>query len=50
MVCCPHCLLLLTILNNVIEPESGETMLDNVVDNIEQCGQQNIVQSWFYQS
>ncbi len=43
MLCCLHCSQLLTILNNIAEPESGVTMLDNIVDNYEQCGQQNIV-------
>ena len=36
MFCCPHCSRLLTILNNVVEPESGVTMLKNIVDNCEQ--------------
>ena len=30
------------ILNNIVDPESGVTMLNNIVDNYEQCGQQNI--------
>ena len=42
MFCCPHYSRLLTILNNVVEPESGVTMLKNIVENCEQCGQQNI--------
>jgi hypothetical protein len=33
----------LTILNNIVEPESGVTILFKIVDNCEQCGQQNIV-------
>jgi hypothetical protein len=39
------------ILNNIVEPESGVTILFNIVDNdnCEQCGQQNIVQSCFHQ-
>ena len=37
------------ILNNVVEPESGVTVLFNIVDSYEQCGQQNIVQSCFHQ-
>ena len=41
----PHCLSLSTTLNNIVEPESGVTMLFNVVNNLEQCGQHNIVQS-----
>ena len=47
---------LLNVVNNidqVVEPESspqsGLTMLNNIVDNIEQCGQHNIVQSCFQQ-
>jgi hypothetical protein len=31
------------------EPESGVTILFNIVDNCEQCGQQNIAQSCFHQ-
>jgi hypothetical protein len=38
-----------TILNNIVEPESGVTILFNTVDNCEQCGQQSIVQSCFHQ-
>jgi hypothetical protein len=38
-----------TILNHVVEPESGVTILFNIVDSYEQCGQQNIVQSCFHQ-
>ena len=41
---------LFIVVNNIVEPESGGTMLNNIVDNIEQCEQQNIVQSWFFQS
>jgi hypothetical protein len=44
MFCCPRCSHLSTILNNVVEPESGVTILFNIVDSYEQCGQQNIVQ------
>jgi hypothetical protein len=36
-------------LNSIVEPESGVTILFNIVDNCEQCGQQNIVQSCFHQ-
>ena len=40
-------------IEQVVEPESspqsGVTMLNNIVDNIEQCGQHNIVQSCFQQ-
>ena len=49
MFCCPRCSHLSTILNNVVEPESGVTILFNIVDSYEQCGQQNIVQSCFHQ-
>ena len=49
MLCGPHCSHLSTILNNMVEPESGVTILFNIVDNCEQCGQQNIVQSCFHQ-
>jgi hypothetical protein len=31
-----------TILNNIVEPESGVTILFNIVDNCEQCGQASI--------
>ena len=48
--------ILLIVVNNieqVVEPESspqsGVTLLNNIVDNIEQCGQHNIVQSCFQQ-
>ena len=38
----------------VVEPElackSGVTMLNNIVDNLEQYGQQNIVQCYFHQA
>ena len=43
---CSH---LSTILNNVVEPESGVTILFNIVDSYEQCGQKNIVQTCFHQ-
>jgi hypothetical protein len=49
MFCCPRCSHLSTILNNIVEPESGVTILFNIVDNCEQCGQQSIVQSCFHQ-
>ena len=49
MFCCLRCSHLSTILNNVVEPESGVTVLFNIVDSYEQCGQQNIVQSCFHQ-
>ena len=38
-----------SILNNIVDPESCVTMLNNIVDNIEQCGQHNIVQGCFHQ-
>ena len=37
------------IIMNIVEPESGVTMLNSIVDNCEQCGQHNIVQSCFQQ-
>jgi hypothetical protein len=49
MFCCPRCSHLSTILNNIVEPESGVTILFNIVDKCEQRGQQNIVQSCFHQ-
>ena len=49
MLCGPHCSHLSTILNNIVEPESGVTILFNIVDNYEQCGPHNIVQSCFHQ-
>ena len=36
---------LLTILNNIVTPDSGSTILFNIVDKCGQRGQQNIVQS-----
>ena len=50
MFCCLHCSELLTILNNVVEPESGITMLKNIVENCKLCGEQNIVQSCSHQA
>ena len=44
MLCCPHCSQLLTILNNIVTPDSGSTILFNIVDkceNSEQRGQHN---------
>jgi hypothetical protein len=41
--------ILFTLVNNIVEPESGVTILFNIVDNCEQCGQQSIVQSCFHQ-
>ena len=29
-------------MNNIVEPKSGVTMLNNNVDNMEQCGQQTL--------
>jgi hypothetical protein len=40
MLCCPRCSLLSTILNNVVAPDSGSTILFNIVDKCEQRGQQ----------
>ena len=34
----------------LISLQSGVTMLNNIVDNLEQCGQHNIVQSCFHQA
>ena len=49
-------LTLFNVVNNIeqnVESESarksGVTMLNNIVDNIEQCGQHNIVQGCFQQ-
>jgi hypothetical protein len=38
-------LTLFTVVNNIVTPDSGKTILFNIVDKCEQCGQQNIVQS-----
>ena len=46
--CCPHCSRLLTVLNSIVTPDSGSTMLFNTVNSLEQCGQQNIVQYCFH--
>ena len=47
---------LFNVVNNIVQhcwawisPQSGVTMLNNIVDNIEQCGQHNIVEGCFYQ-
>ena len=47
---------LFIVVNNIIQhcwarisPQSGVTMLNNIVDNYEQCRQRNIVASCFYQ-
>ena len=44
------------VVNNIVQhcniwlrANSGSTMMNNIVDNIEQCGQHNIVQGCFYQ-
>ena len=37
-VCYRHCSQLSTVMNNIVEPESGVTTLDNIVNNGEQCG------------
>ena len=52
MLYCRNCSMLSTILNKLwsLNPlQSGVTMLNNIVDNIEQYGQHNIVQSGFQQ-
>jgi hypothetical protein len=49
MFCCPRCSHLSTILNNIVEPASGVTILFNIIDNCEQCGPQSIAQSCFHQ-
>ena len=55
MLCYPHCSTLSTILFSIVTPncglDSGSTTcsLFNIVDNIEQCGQHNIVHSCFQQ-
>ena len=49
MFCNPHCSKLSITLNNIVEPESSVTMLNNIVDNIEKRGQQNNDQSCFHQ-
>lgn len=38
-----NCVCSITELNNIVEHESGVTMLKNIVDNIEQLGQNNIL-------
>ena len=47
---------LFIVVNNIVQhcwawisPQSGVTMLNNIVDNYEQCGQHNIVASCFQQ-
>ena len=37
------------LLSNIVGPKSGVTMLNNNVEKIGQCWQQNIVQYCFYQ-
>ena len=39
-----HCSQLSTTVNSIVEPELGVTMLNNTVDNCEQCEQHNIVE------
>ena len=37
-------------LNNIVEPESDVSiLLNNIVDNIEHCGQHSIIQLYFHQ-
>ena len=47
---------LFNVVNNIVQhcytwlrANPGSTMLNNIVDNIEQCGQHNIVQGCFHQ-
>ena len=47
MLCCARCSQLSTIIFTIVTPDSGSTILFNIVDNCEQCGQQNIVQSCY---
>ena len=47
MVCGRHCSQLSTIMFNIVTPDPGSTVLFHIVDNYEQCGQQNNVQSWY---
>ena len=49
MFCCPHCSQLSTIFFSIVTPDSGSTTLSTIVNNLEQCGQQNIVQSCSHQ-
>ena len=39
----------ITVLNSIVTPDSGSTMLFNIVNSPEQCGQQNTVQYCFRQ-
>jgi hypothetical protein len=48
MFCCPRCSHS-TILNSTVEPESGVTILFNIVDNYENVGCKAFVQSCFHQ-
>ena len=43
MFYCPHCSQLSTIMFSIVPPNSGLTILFHIVENCEQCGQQNIV-------
>ena len=45
---------LFDVVNNIVQhcqacisPQSGVTILNNIIDNIEQCGQHNIVRCCF---
>ena len=40
---------LLTVLNSIVTPDSGSTMLFNIFNRLEQCWQQSIVQYCFHQ-
>ena len=41
-------LTLFIVVNNIVQLESGVAMSNNIFNNCQQCGQQNIVQSYFY--
>ena len=51
MLCAVHIVQVINNIEQVVEPESSPqssvTMLNNIVDNIEQCGQHNIVRILF---
>ena len=49
MFCHPHCSMLSRILFNIVTPDPCLKRLNNTVDNIEQCCQQNIAQCCFHQ-
>ena len=47
MFYCSHCSQLSTIMFSIVTPDLGSTVLFHIVDNCEQSGQQNIVQSCY---